>query len=708
MDGQENKNKSQPNRLIDEKSPYLQQHDFNPVNWYPWGDEPFEIAKRENKPLFLSIGYSTCHWCHVMERESFESEAIAQILNDHFISIKVDREERPDIDQLYILATQAMTGSGGWPMSVFLFPNGKPFYAGTYFPPVQRFNQPGFPDLLLAIQGAWSDNQANLTESADKITDFLEGFSNMEAIKNLDPSWSDAAYQFFQDSYDSQYHGFGEGNKFPRPSCFEFLLSYSQKRNNENALAMSRDTLRAMAMGGMYDHLGGGFHRYSVDKQWRVPHFEKMLYDQAQLTVTYLQMYQLSGEDFFANVAKETIDYVLRDLQHEQGGIFSAEDADSVNPYNPNEHGEGAFYLWKESEIREILDNETAEAFITCYGIRPHGNALNDPAGDFTGRNIPYIAHSAEETAEILQKDIAEVSRLVAEARIQLLHIRNKRVKPHLDDKILTSWDGLMISALAQAGRILDIPAYLNEGKRVAEFILTNLRVDNQLLRRWRDGEARFAAVLDDYAFFVQGLLDLHMACQEKRYLETAIELSHEQLRLFADPAGGFFSSQESAGLLTRIKETYDGAEPAGNSVSALNFLRLGRLLDKSEWIEIAEKTIKAFGKTLAAQGSAMPLLLKAMEILHQSPQQLIICGSPDNEDTQKLLRTVNSKYLPALQILLLDDEENYHLPADSPEYISNMKKIDGRATAYLCTNYSCNAPVNEPEELLQLLSENT
>ena len=697
-----------PNHLINEKSPYLLQHAYNPVNWYAWGDQPFEIARKENKPIFLSIGYSTCHWCHVMEKESFESEAIADILNKHFISIKVDREERPDVDQIYMLATQAMTGSGGWPMSVFLFADAKPFYAGTYFPPETRHNYPGFGDLLNSIARAWSENSEALHDSAAKITDFLVNVSRMESKEKLSISWSDSGFKEFTESYDSRYHGFGNTNKFPRPSCLDFLLAYGYRAGSNESSAMARKTLRAMNMGGMYDHIGGGYHRYSVDSQWRVPHFEKMLYDQAQLIVTNLHLYQQSGEQFFAEAAQDTITYVLRDLQHPDGGLYSAEDADSVNPYDPQEHSEGAFYLWKEEEIREILDTDTAKAFIACYGIRPHGNALSDPGGDFTGRNILYMEKSVEELAVQLGKNREELRKLLQESRRKLLVRRNKRTRPHLDDKIITSWNSLMISALAQAGSILGVRRYILEAQRITDFILNNLFQNKKLLRRWREGEPRFDGVLEDYAFFIQGLLDLHTASHDARYLHIAIDLSGQQQLLFEDPAGGFYSSQESAGLLTRMKETYDGAEPSGNSVSALNFLRLGRMLNRPDWIETGEKTIKFFGKILEAQGSAMPLMLKALELSQQPPQQLIICGDPDNKDTRNLLQKVNNRYLPFLQILLADDVDHRQLYAGSLNFIDGLEQVDGKATAYLCMDYSCQMPTNEAEELAQMLDRMT
>jgi uncharacterized protein YyaL (SSP411 family) len=703
-----NDSTSSPNALIHEKSPYLQQHAYNPVNWFAWGEEPFNIARRENKPVFLSIGYSTCHWCHVMEKESFENDDIAKILNEHFVSIKVDREERPDIDQIYMLATQAMTGGGGWPMSVFLFPDKKPFYAGTYFPPEPRYNHPGFPELLNTIAKTWSDNRKGLAESAEKLTAFLRKTSQMDAGEKLEQRWSENGFQALAESYDNDYHGFGTTNKFPRPCTLDFLLAYHSRTNNDDALGMVEKTLRAMALGGMYDHIGGGFHRYSVDQQWRIPHFEKMLYDQAQLVVSYLHMYQYSGDDFFAAVAEETIEYVLRDLQHPDGGLYSAEDADSINPYSPDEKSEGAFYLWQEQEIRDVLDE--VEDFIGCYGIRQQGNALADPAGEFAGRNILYLEKPISEAAGMLNKDGEELRQKLARARQKLLARRNSRVRPHLDDKIITAWNGLMMSALAQAGRILDAPAYSDAARRVVDFIFTNLMSGAELQRRWRDGEARFDGVLEDYAFVIQGLLDLYGATHNGDYLEKAIVLTATQNRLFADPDGGFFNSQESAELLTRIKETSDGAEPSGNSVAAMNYLRLGRMLNQSDWQKAGEATIKAFASILEKHGMALPFMLKALELSLQPHQQLVICSSLDSEDTRALLRQANRGFYPHLQVLLADGGDNQKVLEKYLDSIGAMAENSGdvttKATAYLCRNYTCDKPTDSAEVLAQQLGK--
>lgn len=695
----------QPNNLIHEKSPYLLQHAYNPVNWYAWGDEPFAIARRENKPIFLSIGYSTCHWCHVMEKESFENEAIAALLNKDFISIKVDREERPDIDQIYMIATQAITGGGGWPMSVFLFENKKPFYAGTYFPPEPRYNHPGFPDLLGSIMKAWQNNPKGLRESAEKITTYLQASGQLAAADSLNSTWLETGFKALQESYDNRYHGFGTTNKFPRPACLDFLLQFYYRNRDTLSHAMFSKTLRAMAMGGMYDHIGGGFHRYAVDRQWRIPHFEKMLYDQAQLITTYLHGYQQSGGGYFAEIAEETIEYVLRDLQHPDGGLYSAEDADSENPYDTTEHGEGAFYLWKESEIRNLLEKEEAEIFIAAYEVQQNGNALEDPAGEFTGRNILFKETSIDDLAKRFGKDKSSISNLLQESKSKLLRVRNTRTRPHMDDKIITAWNGLMISSLGKAARILNNSRYLTEAKRVTGFIIDNLLEGDDLRRRWREGDARFDGVLEDYAFFIQGLIDLYQACHEPKYLQLAVELSGKQIELFADQEeGGFFNSRESAGILTRIKESYDGAEPSGNSVAALNFLHLGRMLNKPEWIDVGEKTIRAFGTMLEKHGSAMPLMLTALELALAPPQQLVIVGDKDSEETKSLLLAADGIYKPHVSVLFADNGQNQEILSQYLESINDMAQSADGPRAYFCENFSCKSPTAEPAVLRRLL----
>ncbi len=516
------------NHLISEKSPYLQQHAHNPVDWYPWGDEAFEKARNENKPIFLSIGYSTCHWCHVMERESFENNDIAELLNRSFVPVKVDREERPDVDHIYMTYVQAATGSGGWPMSVFLTPGRTPFFGGTYFAPDSRYGQPGFGTILERIAATWRAKHDEIVQSSGEVIEQLRRISQPASAENAAPDRAtlDSTFQYFRRTFDSKNGGFGEAPKFPRPVALNFLFRYHALTSRAEALQMPLETLRAMAQGGMHDQLGGGFHRYSVDERWFVPHFEKMLYDQAQLVVSYLEAYQLTHDEFYATVARSTLDYVLRDMTHSEGGFYSAEDADSViDPANPKEKGEGAFYLWTAQELAQILDERTAQLFAYRFGVEPDGNVHNDPHAEFTGKNILYVRHSIEETAQNFHLSEETTKALLAKAVPQLLEARSKRIRPHLDDKILTSWNGLMISAFAKAAQTLDEPRYLTAAQRAMEFILSRMynSATGIFLRRFRDGDAAIPGFLDDYAFITAALLDLYESDFNPAHLERAI-----------------------------------------------------------------------------------------------------------------------------------------------------------------------------------------
>ncbi len=692
-----------PNRLINEKSPYLRQHAYNPVNWYPWGRNAFTRAQTEHLPIFLSIGYSTCHWCHVMEEESFENREIADFLNANFVSIKVDREERPDIDQIYMLATQAMTGYGGWPMSVFLFPNKKPFFSGTYFPPTPQHGQPGFLDVLKVISKTWKSSPERLEQSADKITSFLKDQPSTLA-DSLDNKWIDLGFTLLEKDYDPKHGGFGQINKFPRTSAIDFLLIYHRHSNDSNALKMANDTLSAMASGGIYDHVGGGFHRYSVDRQWRIPHFEKMLYDQAQLITTYLKGYQLTKNIIFGNIARHTIEYLLRDMQHPLGGFYAAEDADSLNPYNPNIKSEGAFYLWKQEELETLLDKKGAEIFTAAYGVKENGNALNDPTQEFSGSNILYLPQPLPELSSQLGISLKEISQSLAESQDLLLQQRQKRKRPHRDDKIITSWNGLMVSALAKSGIILKNKQYIEEAKRTTSFITTHLMDNTILKRRWSDGEARFSATLKDYAFFIQGLLDLYQATHDLQYLKQAIKLSETQITLFTDPEGGFYDSISSQDLLVRMKESYDGAQPTGNSVSALNFIRLSLLTGNKKWQEIGKNGIKSFGLRLKSQPNSLPLMLSTLYTVFEKPIQIVITGSIGNAETHEMLEIIHNHFLPHSVILLADMSENQkYLEQYIPE-LKNMKSLQGISTAYVCKNFLCKAPTNDPEKLATIL----
>jgi uncharacterized protein YyaL (SSP411 family) len=699
------------NKLAEEKSPYLLQHAGNPVNWYPWGTEAFEKARAENKPIFLSIGYSTCHWCHVMERESFENERIAEILNRGYVAIKVDREERPDVDRIYMTFVQATTGGGGWPMSVWLTPELQPFFGGTYFPPENRYGQPGFASLLSQIEDAWRTNRGEIEESAREVVDQLQKQVAVEPgrAETIDNAVLDSGFFVFRRTFDSQLGGFGGAPKFPRPSVFDFLLRYHQRTKNGEALDMVLLTLREMAKGGMNDQLGGGFHRYSVDERWFVPHFEKMLYDQAQLAASYLHAFQITGDAQYAAVARAIFDYVLRDMADPAGGFYSAEDADSViDPEEPHVKGEGAFYVWTGEEIRALVPEPDAGWFCHRYGVADGGNVANDPHQEFTNRNILYQAATLDETARQFGRPVDEVQAGIERARRILLETRGKRVRPHLDDKVLTSWNGLMISALALGGAALNEPRYAEAARRAAEFVLDRMLQPKTatLLRRYRQGEGAIPGFLDDYALFVQALLDLYEAQFDRRHLDLAVRLTEKQLELFEDrKEGAFFSSPAGdSSLVMRVKEDYDGAEPSGNSVAILNLLRLVQFTARSDFRVSAEHALAAFAPRLSAAPVALPLMLSACEFRIGDPRQIVLVGERGAPDTNSLVSALYSRFLPNRIVLLVDSPETRKALAEGIPAVESMDKVGGRAAAYVCRNYTCHLPVSEAAELTELL----
>ncbi len=695
------------NRLANEKSPYLLQHAHNPVDWYPWGPEAFQKAVTEEKPIFLSIGYSTCHWCHVMERESFENEQIAEVLNRHFVPIKVDREERPDVDRIYMLFVQSSTGGGGWPMSVFLTPELKPFWGGTYFPPDNRYGRPGFLTVLESLARAWSTDRARVLDSSVEVTKQLEQYSAAASTAStIDPAVLDSGFFALRRGFDPRLGGFGGAPKFPRPSVFTFLLRYHHRTHNEEALEMVLTTLREMAKGGMHDQAGGGFHRYSVDERWFVPHFEKMLYDQAQLAVAYLEAYQVTYDEFFATIARDIFDYVLRDLAHPDGGFYSAEDADSaVDSAQPNVKAEGAFYVWSDDELTRLLDPTTIDWFRYRYGVEPNGNVQEDPHGEFRGRNILFEAHTVEETAQRFGVPADDVRIALSAARAVVLEARSKRPRPHLDDKILTAWNALMISAFAKGAQVLDDPIYEQAARRSADFILRHLYNPEHatLERRYREGESAIPGFLDDYAFLVVALLDLYETVFETYYLELAVQLAGRMRELFEDREnGGFFSTPEGdANLILRMKDDYDGAEPSGNSVAVLALLRLARLTGRQEFEESAERTLKAFASRLASVGSGVPLMLTAFMYSEAPSRQVVLAGPKD--DAAPMLAAVRSHFLPYTTVLAADDESRSVLARYFPA-IGDMRPLGGSVAAYVCENFTCQLPVTEVAQLSDLL----
>jgi hypothetical protein len=682
------------NRLAHEKSPYLLQHAHNPVDWYPWGEEAFEKARAEDKPIFLSAGYSTCHWCHVMERESFESEEIAAVLNRFFVPVKLDREERPDIDRIYMLFVQATTGSGGWPMSVWLTPDLKPFFGGTYFPPDSRYGRPGFRSILERIAEAWMQDRERLVRSGTDILRELEKHSTVAPESSyLDATVLDSGFFVFRRSFDPRHAGFGGAPKFPRPVVHNFLLREYARTRNQEALDMVVATLKAMARGGMNDQLGGGFHRYSVDERWFVPHFEKMLYDQAQLAVSYLEAYQISEDESLAGVARDILEYVLRDMTDSEGGFYSAEDADSiVDPARPHEKAEGAFYLWTQAEIEALLGQPAAEWFCYRYGVEPNGNVREDAHGEFAGKNILYEQRTAEETAQRFGCSPEEIEAAMMASKWTLLAARSGRIRPHLDDKILTAWNGLMISAFALAAQALDEPSYLDAARRAANFILGRMYNPESgvLLRRYRGGEAAIAGFLDDYAFFIQALLDLYETDFDVRWRETAVALADKARAMFEDPArGAYFSTADNdPRLVLRMKDDYDGAEPSGNSVMALSLLRLAEFTGRPDFREPAVKTLRAFASRLKSMAAGVPQMLVALNFSLAKPKQIILAGDRDAAETRALLRELRRRFVPN-KVVLLD---------------SHRERLGGRATAYVCENFVCKLPVTEPSRLAALL----
>ena len=665
-----------PNRLAHEKSPYLLQHANNPVDWYPWGQEAFAKARIEDKPIFLSIGYSTCHWCHVMERESFESEAVAKLLNDNFISIKLDREERPDIDRIYMLFVQAATGSGGWPMSVWLTPDARPFFGGTYFPPDNRYGRPGFASLLEHLARAWRTERERIESSGVQVISQLKTLAaaGTEEQGGELEEVLDSTYNYYRRSFDPRLGGFGPAPKFPRPSVLNFLLRYGQMSGDEEAQPMVFKTLDEMAKGGMNDQLGGGFHRYSVDDRWFVPHFEKMLYDQAQLAISYLEAYQITNEAPFAQTARDIFDYVLRDLTHPEGGFYSAEDADSIiDPANPHEKGEGAFYVWDAVEIREHLGVAAAAIFNRRYGVTDNGNVLEDPHNEFRGKNILYQAHEADPESADLLKDAAT----------KLLAVRATRPRPHLDDKVLAGWNGMMISAFARGGQILDEPRYTEAALRAAAFVREKLWCDGTLLRRYRDGDAAIPGFLDDYACMTNALVDLYETNFDPAHLTWAEQLAERAIALFADPAGGFFSTPENqTDLVLRLKDDYDGAEPSGNSVLTYALLRLARLRARDDFREAAERTLASFQGKMKTGGPGLPQMLVAQMFAAGRPIEIVFAGEPAPE----ALRVLRTRFLPNAVVLRAEH---------SPQAAAYTEP-----GIYVCQNFACQLPVTTAEEL--------
>jgi len=698
-----------PNRLAAEPSPYLLQHKDNPVDWYPWGEDAFARAREDDKPIFLSIGYSTCHWCHVMEHESFESAEIAELLAAHFVAIKVDREERPDIDRVYMTFVQATTGQGGWPMSVWLTPSLEPFYGGTYFPPSGRWGRPGFADVLREIARVWREERAKVEQSAGTILARLRSFGRQDGaggVPGVDVL--EGAVAEFGAAFDAERGGFGTAPKFPRPSELLLLLREHARTGEAAPRDMALATLRAMSLGGMRDHVGGGFHRYSVDAEWRVPHFEKMLYDQAQLVLASVEAAQVSGDPFFAQVARDTLDYVRRDLADPEGGFYSAEDADSVPAGTPDAHKvEGAFYVWHDEEIGEAL-GEDADVFRARFGVRPDGNAPADPQGEFAHQNLLYTARSIEEVASVTGRTAADVEAALERARATLFARRESRPRPHLDDKVLTAWNGLAIAAFARAARVLGHVDDLRSAQRAAAFVKARLwdPGTSRLLRRFRRGDAGVEAYAEDYAFLVFGLLELFQADGDPAWLTWSLELQRVLDGRFGDPdRGGWFSTTgEDASVLLRLKEDYDGAEPAAGSVSVLNLLVLSHLVDEptgAGWSTQIERTLAVVA---ARAGRAAPMMLAALSTYHAGMRQVVVIGEPGAADTTALHEVVRGRYAPTAIVVPVAPAARDRMSAALP-WTKGMDLQDGRAAAYLCRDFACERPTTDSGELAAWIS---
>ncbi|RAV18771.1 thioredoxin domain-containing protein [Paenibacillus contaminans] len=684
---------SKPNRLAKEKSPYLLQHAYNPVDWFPWSEEAFEIAKLENKPIFLSIGYSTCHWCHVMERESFEDDEVAALLNEHFVSIKVDREERPDIDHLYMTVCQVMTGQGGWPLTIVMTPEKKPFFAGMYFPKRRKYNRYGMMELLPQIVEKWNEDHGKLTETSEQIVDEVE----RRMLANLKGAVSDkvltSAFEQFKERYDEQYGGFGGGPKFPTSHNLSFLLRLYKRTGDEEALRMVEKTLDAMCRGGMYDHVGFGFCRYSVDEKWLVPHFEKMLYDNALLAWTYLEAYQATGKKRYADIAEEIFTYVLRDMTDPEGGFYCAEDADS-------EGHEGKFYVWDKQELVDVLGADDAELYAELYDITPQGN--------FEGKSIPnLIGTDLTSAASRKGLGIGELNVRLEHCRQKLFERREGRVHPGKDDKILTSWNGLMIMALAKGYAVLKRDDYLQAAEQAVRFILSKMRrPDGRLLARYRDGEAAFPGYVDDYAFMVWGLLELYQASFRTEFLEQALELNEQMLDLFWDDENGglFFYGHDGERLFSRNKEIYDGALPSGNAVAAYNMQRLSRLAYDAKLSQIAERQLEAFGGAIERYPAGHSMFLIALDYAYSPSSEIVIAGDPEKEETRQMLEAAQSGFRPHTLTVLAPKGEAGDRIRELVPLIRDKQAIGGRTTAYVCEDFACQSPTTDIEELLDML----
>ena len=677
------------NRLINETSPYLLQHAHNPVDWYPWGQEAIAHAKQENKPILLSIGYAACHWCHVMERESFENEDIAAIMNALFINVKVDREERPDLDEIYMNAVQIMTRQGGWPMTVFLTPDLKPFYGGTYYPPTDRYGRPGFPKVMQAVAEAYTDKHTQVLQQADQLTTQIQQISNA-LTTDEQPLTEDLlhnAFQHYQTQYDPDHGGFGNAPKFPPNMGLPFLLRYSHRTGNTYALEMAEHTLQKMARGGIYDQLGGGFHRYSTDAHWLVPHFEKMLYDNSQLVIAYLEAFQVTQNPFYRDIACETLDYVLREMfDPDTGGFYSTQDADS-------EGVEGKFFVWEPTDVEDILGETDAEIFCEYYDITPHGN--------FESENILHVQTPADTFARKLNMDVAELETLLNTGKQKLFNAREHRIKPGLDDKILTSWNGLMIRAMAVGYQLTGNQEYRDAAEKSARCILTTLSQDNGLLlRTYRAGKSHLNGYLEDYGYFIAGLIALYEATFHPNWLTEAERLARLMMDQFGDENGFFFTGKAHETLIVQSKSAYDGATPSGAAMAIHALLRLAKHLDIPEFHDKAVETLKLYHHQMQGMPTGSAQLLSELTFLLSTPKEVAIIGPKSDPQTEAMLAAVHSIYQPNKILAQADVIQT----SDALPLLANRPQVDAKPTAYVCENYLCQAPTTDIASLLQTL----
>ncbi|MBU0474785.1 MAG: thioredoxin domain-containing protein [Bacteroidetes bacterium] len=688
------------NHLIDEKSPYLLQHAYNPVDWYPWGEEAFDKAQRENKPIFLSIGYSTCHWCHVMEHESFEDSTVAAEMNKTFVSIKVDREERPDIDNIYMSVCQMLTGSGGWPLTIIMTQDKKPFFAGTYFPKETRFGRIGMIELTQKIAESWIVDRDKINSSAEQITAEVQNQQSDVGNSRITEEATHNAYEQFKLRFDSNFGGFGSSPKFPSPHNLTFLLRYWKQTGDNNALNMVEKTLKSMRLGGIFDHVGFGFHRYSTDKEWFLPHFEKMLYDQAMLTSAYIETYQATQNIEYANVAKEIIEYVLRDMTSSEGAFYSAEDADS-------EGIEGKFYVWSVDEIRSILDEKEAQLFITTYNFTQDGNFVEEASKSETGQNIPHLKNDLSTVAKKIVLDESELKKRLESIRQKLFDAREKRVHPYKDDKILTDWNGLMIAALTKTARVLDNNNFKSAAIKAMEFVLTKMKDDDsRLLHRYRDGEFSIQATLDDYAFVIWGLLELYETTFDIYYLKTAVELQEVQNKYFWDETnfGYFLTASDAEKLLTRSKDIYDGAIPSGNSVSFNNLLKLGKLTANSNNENMASQMSISFSNSVNRAPSGTTMMLQGINFALGNSAEVIVVAEEENNATKEIIQKLNQLFIPN-KVVLFKTKSNQTELAEIAPFTKDYEIEAGEPLIYVCKNYNCNLPTSEIKTALEMLN---